>query len=85
MELPDDEGEGVGAEPVEDEVLEVLAQEVVVADLAAFGEGVVVVFEAVDGAVVGYADEEGAPVPGVGETGDGLDCSVLGRLRTSAA
>jgi hypothetical protein len=45
----------------------------VVASLASLGEGVVVVFEAVDVAVVGDADEDGAAVGGVGEPGDGLD------------
>ena len=54
-----------------------LAPEVAVPYLAALGEGLVVVFEAVDGAVVGYADEEGAAVAGVGEAGDGLDGGVL--------
>ena len=63
-----------------DEVLEVLAPEVAVADLASFGEGVVVVFEPVDRTVVGYADEEGAPVGGVREAGDGLDGGVLDDL-----
>ena len=63
-----------------DEVLEVLAPEVVVAYLASLGEGVVVVFEAVDGAVVGYSDEEGASIAGVGEAGDGLDGGGLDEL-----
>ena len=43
-----------------------LAPEVVVASLAAFGEGGVVVFEAVDGGIVGCADEEGAAVARLG-------------------
>ena len=57
--------------------LEVLTPEVAVADLTAFGEGAVVVFEAIGGAVVGYADEEGSSVSGVGEAGDGFDGGVL--------
>ena len=56
VEDPGEQGEGVVTEAVVDEVLEVLSPEVAVADLASFGEGVVVVFEAVDVAVVGYSD-----------------------------
>ena len=47
VELPVDEGGGGLAEAVE-QVLEVLAPQVVVASLASLGEGGVVVFEAVD-------------------------------------
>ena len=54
-----------------------LTPEVAVADLTAFGEGAVVVFEAMGGAVVGYADEEGSSIVGVGESGDGFDGGVL--------
>ena len=55
MESPVDEGECVGAEAVVDEVLEVLAPEVVVTYQESFGEGLVVVFEAVDAAAdTGY-------------------------------
>lgn len=43
MEVPIDQREGVVAQAVVDEVLEVLAPQVVVAYLASFGEGVVVV------------------------------------------
>ena len=49
-----------------------------VAPFAAFGEGGVVGLQAVDGTVVGHADEQGATESGVGETGDGLDGGVLG-------
>ena len=60
-----------------------LAPEVAVADLTAFGEGVVVVFEAMGGAVVGYADEEGSSIVGVGEAGDGCTplTAAMDRLR----
>ena len=48
--------------------------------LASLGEGAVVVFEAVYRAVVGYADEEGAAIAGVGEAGDGLEGGGLDEL-----
>ena len=62
MEFPFDESEGGVPQAGADEVLEVLAPEVAVASLTAFGEGGVVVFQAVDGTVIGHADEEGASV-----------------------
>ena len=78
VELPCHEREGGVSEAAAEEVLEMLAPEVLVASLAALGEGGVVVLEATDGAVVGDADEEGATEFGVGEAGDGLDSRVLG-------
>ena len=66
VELPCHEREGGVAEAAADEVLEVLAPEVLVASLAPLGEGGVVVLQATDGAVVGDADQEGGPVPSVG-------------------
>jgi hypothetical protein len=73
VELPVDERRGGVAETAGEDVLEVLAEQVVVAALAALGEGGVVGFEPVDAAVVGDADEQGAAVLGVEEPGDGLD------------
>ena len=78
---PGEQGEGVVAEAVVDEVLEVLTPEVPVADQTSFGEGVVVVFETVDVEPLSATPmRRGAPVGGVREAGDGLDRSGLDDL-----
>ena len=77
VELPGDEGHGGVAESGADEILQVLAPEVLVAALASLGERGVVVFDAMDRAVVGHAYQEGAAEVGVGESCDGLDGGVL--------
>ena len=77
VELPGDERHRGVTEAGADEVLQVLAPEVSVASVASFGERCVVVFKAMDRAIVGHAYQEGAAEVGVGEPCDGLDGSVL--------